>query len=600
MKQHFIFDTEIIGEKKPCFLICCENHETGDRYSFWGNKKRDRQDFTDLLLDKNNTWISFNGIKFDDPLITAWLYGYDEKTIKELATQIIVNRVMPWDVYRLTGTQKLDYDHVDLIEVAPGVMTSLKVYAGRMHYPSMIDLPFHHDKDLKPKEKGKLEEYCFNDLGVTKKLFSMIRSEIALREDLSAQHGMDLRSKSDAQVAEAILKKAVGIAKSSKAMAPISVKYVVPSLIKTKHPALLELIKEVEAWSFGINQKNGSPELPIWLEEKPIELGDGLYQCGIGGLHSKHDKKFYAEASEDYLISDFDVASYYPSIILKAGLVPRFSNGRGQAFLDEYRKIYEMRLAAKQRGDKKTANALKISLNGTYGKLGSIYSAFYSPDLLLAVTLTGQLNLLCLIADLIKHKNVKVLSANTDGIMVGYPKAQRDKVLKTVAANSKHTGFEYEETQYRKVAMKDVNNYIAITVDNKVKSKGLYAETGLMKNPTVYVCSIAAQQFLLNGTSPESTIRQHKTFTDFLAVRNVTGGCEQGGVNLGRVARWYMTTEKMGSIRYCTNGNLVPKTEGARACLVLPEGFPADLNYDWYINEAKEMLENMGVALSDS
>lgn len=600
MKTPFVFDTEIIGDKKPCFLVCCENTVTGETYSFWGNKKAHRQDFTDLLLDEKHLWISFNGIKFDDPLITMWLYGYDEKTIKQVATQIIESRMMPWDVYRATGTERLNYDHIDLIEVAPGVMTSLKTYAGRMFYPSIVDLPFEHNMDLTPKQKKTLEQYCLNDLGVTKALFNRIRSEIQLREELSEQHGIDLRSKSDAQVAEAILKKAVGISKSSKNQPPLSITYKAPGIIKTKNPVLLELIEEIESWKFVVNQKNGSPELPVWLAEKPVELGDGIYQCGIGGLHSKHDKQFYVEASEDYLVSDFDVASYYPTIILKVGLVPRLPNGRGEAFLAEYRKIYEMRLDAKRRGDKKTANALKISLNGTFGKLGNIYSAFYSPDLLLAVTLTGQLNLLCLIAELIKHKGVKVLSANTDGIMVGYPKSQRDKVLKTIATNSKHTGFEYEETPYHKIAMKDVNNYIAITTDGKVKSKGLYADAGLMKNPTMPICSFAAQQYLLEGADIETTIRNHKVFVDFTAIRNVKGGAEQEGVNLGRVVRWYMTTEKMGAIRYSSNGNLVPKTEGAKACMTLPEGFPEDLHYDWYIQETYSMLKDMGVPLSDS
>jgi len=600
-KTHFVFDTEIIGDKKPCFLVCCENLTTGEQHSFWGNKKAHRQDFADLLLDDNHTWVSFNGIKFDDPLITMWLYGYDEKTIKQIATQIIESRMMPWDVYRATGTEKLNYDHIDLIEVAPGVMTSLKTYAGRMQYPSMVDLPFEHNLDLTPKQKKVLEQYCLNDLGVTKTLFNTIRSQIQLREELSDQHGIDLRSKSDAQVAEAILKKAVGIFKSTKNMPPISVSYKAPSIIKTKNPVLLELIKEIEAWNFSVNQKNGSPELPLWLAEKPVELGEGLYQCGIGGLHSKHDKQFYAEASDEYLISDFDVASYYPTIILNVGLVPRLPNGRGEAFLNEYRKIYEMRLEAKRKGDKKTADALKISLNGTFGKLGNIYAAFYSPDLLLAVTLTGQLNLLCLIAELIKHKGVKVLSANTDGIMVGYPKAQRDKVLKSIASNAKHTGFEYEETSYRKVAMKDVNNYLAITTSNKVKAKGLYADAGLMKNPTMPICSKAAQLYLMDGTLPEVTIRNDsQLFTDYTSIRNVKGGAEQNGVALGRVVRWYMTTEKMGAIRYSSNGNLVPKTEGAKACMVLPDDFPKDLDHDWYIRETYSMLSDMGVQLSNS
>ena len=55
------------------------------------------------------------------------------------------------------------------------------------------------------------ESYCQNDLGVTKALFNTLRSEIELRKEMSEEHGIDLRSKSDAQVAEAVLKKAANI-----------------------------------------------------------------------------------------------------------------------------------------------------------------------------------------------------------------------------------------------------------------------------------------------------------------------------------------------------------------------------------------------------
>ena len=36
--------------------------------------------------------------------------------------------------------------------------TCRKTYAGRMFYPSMVDLPFHHDTDLTPKEQLVLEK----------------------------------------------------------------------------------------------------------------------------------------------------------------------------------------------------------------------------------------------------------------------------------------------------------------------------------------------------------------------------------------------------------------------------------------------------------
>ena len=90
-----------------------------------------------------------------------------------------------------------------------------------------------------------------------------------------------------------------------------------------------------------------------------------------------------------------------------------------QISLAEYEKIYTERLAAKASGDKTTSETLKISLNGTFGKLASRYSVLYSPDLMLAVTLTGQLTLLMLIERLEKL-GVETLSANTDGIAVRY------------------------------------------------------------------------------------------------------------------------------------------------------------------------------------
>lgn len=585
----FVFDSEIIGQHKPTWLVCIKDVDNGNKQSFWGSRKRDRQLFANLFLDPEQTWVSFNGIKFDEPLITMWLFGYDPKMLKLMANRIINERMQPWDALRAAGISKLpDVNHIDLVEVAPGVMTSLKTYAGRMFMPSLIDLPFEHDQDLKPREKKLLEEYCFNDLDCTAELYKRLSQELKLREELSEQHGMDLRSKSDAQVAEAILKKAVGVVKANN-IVPTYVRYRAPDIIKTDDPHLRDLIKQLEAWFFEM--KDGSPQLPMWLLNNPIRIGSGVYQVGIGGLHSKHDVKVHYK---NRLISDFDVASYYPSIMLNCGITPKLSGGRGEVFIEAYREIYEKRLAAKKAGDKRTANALKISLNGTFGKLGSKYSALYTPDLMIAVTITGQLNLLCLISEL-TEAGIEVLSANTDGIMLGYTEKQRAKMLKIIAANAKHTGFEYEETPYSQVAMKDVNNYIAITIDGKIKAKGLYADPGLMKNPTMPVCSKAAQLYLRDGTAPEKTIRAAENFVDFTAVRNVKGGGEQGGLKLGRVVRWYMTTEKIGAIRYSSNGNLVPKTEGARACMVLPENFPADLNYQWYVDETYEMLRNMGV-----
>jgi len=270
--HHAVFDIEIIGLHDPVFLVCTKIVETGKRSAFWYHKPRHVERLIKMLNRTDLTWISFNGIKFDAPLVAAWVTGQDIHAIKELATRIIRHRLQPWDAYRLLGVKGLPIDHIDLYEVAPGVMISLKTYAGRMHSPSMIDMPYHHDHDPSEEECKVIEKYCHNDCDETERLFFKIRDRIALREMLGAQHGIDLRSKSDAQVAEAILKKATGMGKPTHF--PSSVRYVAPQLIKTKNPELLDLIDRIEAQVFEID-KSGSPVLPLWLSDGLISFRDG-------------------------------------------------------------------------------------------------------------------------------------------------------------------------------------------------------------------------------------------------------------------------------------------------------------------------------------
>ena len=282
----------------------------------------------------------------------------------------------------------------------------------------------------------------------------------------------------------------------------------------------------------------------------------------------------------------------------------------------------------------------KLSANGLFGKLGSPYSPVYSPDLMLAVTITGQLHLACIIHDLNKIKGINVQSANTDGICIVYPPDLRDEMLDVFKKHSDTTGFEYEETRYSVTAFANVNNYIAITTKGKAKRKGLYAATSLSKNPTMEVCSNLAVDYLREGIHPSVGIAKYTNIKDYVAIRKVKGGGIQfdhfvevddwvlvddvgtkdnewfsevtgktakrksrphpveigvGGEPFGRVARWVMTTDKIPPISYVGSGNKVPKTEGARVCMTLPSELPKDIDFDWYVNETLSMLKDMGV-----
>ena len=643
MKTYAVFDTEIIGKRWPVFLCCVTILETGERYPFWQHSDDDRADMIRLFSRDDLTFVSFNGWNFDYPLVCAAMTGWTEQQLKQLANSIIEGELRYWMTMKQFNIPSYEFDHIDLMEVAPGDKVSLKRYMGRMGYKTMMDMPVAHDQDLPSDALLAVAKYCFNDCGGTAALFRQLREQMELRVQLSEEHGIDLRSKSDAQIAEAILRKRLGITGKQNRPVPRFITYTPPDFIQTDNDNIADLITRLSNQRFMINQGNGSPEAPDWMIEE-FMLGSGSYQVGIGGLHSTHDVRLYVKATDDYLISDFDVASYYPNIIMKCGLIPNLGGNRGEQFIEAYREIYEQRIAAKRSGNKAVANSLKITLNGTYGKLGSIYSAFYSPDLMLAVCLTGQLNLLILIDQLEKIEGVKVHSANTDGIMVGFSPTVRDQVLKVFADNSEITGFEYEETPYTKVAMKDVNNYIAVGKDSKVKGKGLYADMSLQKNPTMQVCTNAAVAYLTKGVLPEMFIKSQTDMKDFVAIRDVKGGGVQydrmdwvddwelvedhgsakniwyskaankkvtrkskpkaievgvGGIPFGRVARWYMSFLPQPPIAYVDSGNRVAKTDGGKLCMNLPDTLPKDLDYQWYIDESYSLLKDLGIISND-
>jgi hypothetical protein len=240
----------------------------------------------------------------------------------------------------------------------------------------------------------------------------------------------------------------------------------------------------------------------------------------------------------------------------------------------------------------KTA-ALKLTLNGTFGKTSNKYSTLYSPDFMIRTTITGQLTLLMLIEALERY-GVSVVSANTDGIVIKCPRAKRDDVNYLISRWEKHTGLKTEETVYRALYSRDVNNYIAVKEDGSYKAKGVYAPVSLSKNPQNPICAEAVAMLLTKGVPVSHTIRECKDIRKFMTLRAVTGGAVKDGEPIGKVVRWYYATGVDGAIHYKTNGNMVPRSEGARHLMDLPETFPEDIDYAWYEAECEEILMDIG------
>lgn len=582
--------------------------------------------------------VGFNSNSYDIPMVELAAKGLSCNELKEASDFIIksgqnygTKKVTPFDIEKKYRIQIGKYNHIDIFNVCPvngGVSAnpaSLKLYAGRLHAARMQDLPFPESHILTAEDAAIVRPYCCNDLANTELLFNELAPEIKLRMEMSEEYGIDLRSKSDAQVAEAVinseLQKVLGYYPRKPTLAAdLVLQYNAPDFISYRSQQLRDMFEVIKNARFYLDGL-GSPIMPDEIDKLKVKIGSSVYKLGMGGLHST-EKKTAHKATDETILADNDVESFYPRIILNQRLFP---SHLGEAFLQVYNAIVETRIhakneaaKAKKAGDKagakrwKTiADSLKITINGSFGKLGNKYSTLYAPQLMLQVTITGQLVLLMLI-EMLEEAGISVISGNTDGIVSKYHKDRHNEVRTIIAEWEKRTNFKTEETRYAAVYSRDVNSYVAVKTESGdaearflderlgVKTKGAYCERGsalnsiLSKNPEALVCSDAVISFLKNGTPVEKTIKECKDVRRFVSVKNVKGGGEKNGQYLGKVVRWYYPKGEAGYIAYVGSGNKVGKTDGARPLMDLPEELPSDINYEWYINEAVEMLYDCG------
>ncbi|MBV5345047.1 MAG: hypothetical protein JZU63_05695, partial [Rhodoferax sp.] len=362
-----------------------------------------------------------------------------------------------------------------------------------MNAPKMQDLPIDPSSSISIKQRAELREYCENDLHTTAMLYKALKPQIDLRVGLSEQYGMDLRSKSDAQIAETvIISEMTKITKQGYGKTALkentSFSYIDPRIVNFTDTKLNILINSLCEHRFTLGL-NGAVQMPDWLRNTKIKIGYGEYQMGIGGLHSC-EKTQYIKADDEHILLELDVASYYPNIILQQRLAPK---SMGAPFLSVYQSIVTRRLEAKHRGDKVTADVLKIAVNGSFGKLGSKYSALFAPELLIQTTITGQLALLMLI-EAIELAGARVVSANTDGVVILCPRVLEKRIEEVAFDWMLRTSFDLERTDYRALASRDVNSYVAVKLDGKVKGKGVFASTSLAKNPDDPIIAKAVAQ----------------------------------------------------------------------------------------------------------
>ena len=563
---------------------------------------------------RNFCVVGFNSKSYD---IVVLSYAISDERIRPSDIKLLSNKLIQenkrsGDCCKALGFSLFEVNHIDLIDVAP-LDASLKTYAARLHCEHMQELPYHHESILNREEKNNVRSYNFNDLENTKLLCSECVPWLDLRATLGHEFGKDLRSLSDAQLGQEIINTELQRITGRYPRKPDFQKlvgsrftYTAPSYIRFNADYLKTMLIEIQQAEIEVGP-TGHVICPKSIDGKKIVIADKTYTIGMGGLHSTETCQAVVSC-ERYKLIDRDVRGYYPNLILKNLFAPAHL---GEAYIEVAQTIVDKRERAKRDGIEYIASGMKIACNGAlFGKTADPYSTIYSLPTMVQITLTGQLSLLMLI-EALTHFGFEVASANTDGIVTIVERSRYDQFLAIIKGWEQVTNLETEETEYKAMYSRDVNNYIAVKAEGGkptakfhedrmgVKAKGVYAERGsalnsvLSKNPECLILADAVIAHIVAGTPLEQTICECQDIRRFVAVRKVVNGAQKDGRYLGKTIRWYYGKGIIGAI-HRTNGHMVAMTEGAKPCMRLPATLPDDIDYGRYIEDATAILEKIG------
>lgn len=480
-------------------LIVFKNINGSIVASFWYNNDRDVSEFPAdepngfegvLPLISGCTLVGYNNYNYDDIILTKMIRGAGADVIYATSNTIIQGGKTYTEIHpaikSLDCMQQIDVGRPSLKQIEGNVGMSIKESS----------VPFDIQRPLTDEEKAEVLLYCAHDITATiftykareksyfevkKNLLTMLpeeQQEKARRWNTTTISSYLLLGKDKIKqwehhkIPSAIWRNINGIPADVWDMWEAA----------TNPEASLETVM-----GKGISKK-------IRCFERTGERFEVVF--GMGGLHGAPKAP---GTYHNVLLAD--VGSMYPSII-------NILNG-----LDDATSLYnQMRLdrLAYKKTDKTKADALKLVLNSVYGNYKNQYSSLFNPRASATVCIYGQ----CALFDLSRmlfDAGYKIINVNTDGVaFVDTGRTAADYETICEMWESKYKGLMLEIDEFSKWVQRDVNNYIALTPDGKLKTKGgdvnKYKEDVHFRNNSLRIVQKALVDKLMFDVSPLVTV----------------------------------------------------------------------------------------------
>lgn len=583
MREVWIYDIEVFSNFHSCTFL---NKNTKEIQQFVIHKSRDDfESYIRFLTERVSGLIGFNNLKFDYPIIHYILENKDYFIrIPELIAEAIFHhtKIILKSEFSEIPSWKVKIPQLDLYRINhfdnKAKRTSLKAVEIAINLENVDDIPFEFEHEVQNNEIQRILDYNLNDVIATYEFYKLNLDEIEVRKQLSKDYRIDLLNANEPKIGSEIfaklLSEEMGVSiRDLKKMRTyrhnISLNECILPYIKFSSKEFNELLEKYKSKNIIETKKS--------LEESVIYKGF-QYDFGLGGLHGCIKPGVYIPNNTE-IIHDIDVASFYPNIAISNKFKPKHL---GESFITIYKRIYDERRMS-PKGSAKNGG-LKQALTAVFGKSNDLFSFFYDPMFTMQITVNGQLLLSMLAEEIVNSIDCTMIQANTDGLTIKYNKEYKEDIEKVMQWWQNLTGLVLESNYYNLMAIRDVNNYIARDIKEKVKYKGAFEIIPMLNGKITYhkdmsmkIVPIALSEYFLKGIPIRETIINHNNIFDF---------CKRFRTTEGWIAETRYTDKELHPItkRQQKNTRYYISNQGSTLMKVHKDGREANIEKGWLIS----------------
>lgn len=605
------YDIEIFPN---CFHCTCKDTETNELIFFEiSTRKNQLTELVGFFTSKDVLFCGYNNKHYDDVVIN-YIIDYSRILSRKAyfdicgslfnLSQCIIDS-QEGDIGKFKKWKYANYFHsMDLLtmQFSSKLRVGLKEMQLTMHYKNVQEFSGDFSSFLPENKIDDMIAYNINDVDSTTELLNMLDEDVKLRLFIEDEYGIPCLSYDGVKIGETLLAKfycdSTGISmydlkEMRSPMDQIPLKDVIFPFISYKNPKLKAVLEDMKKQVVDSHERKGY--------EKKFVLSNTCYSIGVGGIHSINKPEIF-RPNENEFIGHSDVASMYPSLLIKYNLTPRHL---GKEFLQVYSNVYNERIEAKHSGQKLKNLTFKLTLNSVTGKMQQETSWMYDPFNVFKIRINGQLILLMLV-DRLLELGCKIVQVNTDGVMYVGKKALRNRIQEAISEVESITQLVFESNDYEAFYQYAVNDYFGIidgysrSKDPKlIEKKGMFiTKTKLGKGLTPTIIPKAVINYFLTKQPVDKYIRNCKDIREFVMGQRVDKKFTvyHGSIPVQRINRFYASTNDYYLFKKSPEGrvtNMLTKS-GVTILNTYDEKLieHRHINYQYYITEAQKIIND--------